>query len=67
MKLDKMYFTVALHKILTSGSAEKSVEILKQIARDAAEQQRGKCVSHCEHKTKRGCVNCPEEMEFPNA
>lgn len=77
MKLDERYFQMKgvdvillSRKYLTSGKpdvwAKKLSDFLKQLARDAAEAQRERCASYCEYKTKRGCVNCPEEMEIPN-
>jgi hypothetical protein len=60
-----------INKNINQKSALKNhrniLDILQQIARDAAKEQRDKCMTYCEYKTKLGCVNCPEEItEFPD-
>jgi hypothetical protein len=66
MKMDEKYFDTKIYELRCSDFHSVNVKkTFYQIARDAAEEQREKCVPYCEYKTKHGCVNCPEEMEIP--
>jgi hypothetical protein len=62
MTLDKKYFDEKIHQLYSSEYADvPRIEILIQVARDAAEGQRGKC--QCERVIDCDACNC--KLEIP--
>ena len=72
--MDKKYFGEKLTEIYAVIDADfeslespgKVSDILHQIARDAAKEQRKKCYPACNVKPEVGCNNCTVKMEFPH-
>ena len=63
MTLDKKYFDEKIHQLYSSEYADvPRIEILIQIARDAAEGQREKCVNEW---CGRSCKGCAAKLEIP--
>ena len=79
MKLDNKYFDCKLIDLLNCFSFRKhlnpepndgykpELDILQQIARDAAEEQRHKCYSYCESNKSHTCFQCNKKLEIPDA
>jgi hypothetical protein len=76
MKMDDEYFRDKVLTLLPMfhnlainlvGEDEPDiVDILQQIARDAAEEQRHKCYSYCESNKSHTCFQCNKKLEIPN-
>jgi hypothetical protein len=63
MKLDEKYFVERLNEIYKSHHFGNDISTLKQLARDAAEEQRGKCFLSrgC---SIHGCDKCSAKLDF---
>jgi hypothetical protein len=66
MKLDEKYFEELVAKVLHCVGWNETEKLLKQIARDAAAQQREKCSNPCtrHHSYKNNCAGCDSKLDI---
>ena len=71
MKLDEKYFEEKLDDVMRGMSNpetdnSEAIDALQQIARDAAEEQRGLCFANgCEMQMP--CYGCENKLDIPHA
>jgi hypothetical protein len=61
MKLNETYFEVRLSQL--DDPTFDRLAILRKICMDAAEEQRGRCYSHCDNHKSHTCFRCDKNID----